>query len=353
MLQKVNTKRLTAGLIVLTFLVIAVGGLIRVLDAGESCPDWPTCFGTWGFDISPEEQEAWWNENPDEIDSRGEHHRYTTFEIFTEWFHRLLAGAILGPLVILNWLTIRRNEDVSRKTTFASNLALGLIIWQGALGWLTVEIDNVHWSVAMHLSSALAFILSLIWLWICINRDEANQPSWFEFDPILASKWKNRIAWLGFGTFTTVFAGVFVATTPGADQICGVSGDVNSWPLCKGNYFPEIVDLENQSQIIHRWLVAIVGGILLLACWFVRKEQIQHQHGLVLRNWIWAASALYCLNIAIGALYILSWSPENETFLEMLSLIHLLVGSTSFLTLATAWLAISALALHEPAPETL
>ena len=39
MLQKVDTKRLTAGLIVLTFLVIAVGGLIRVSDAGESCPD--------------------------------------------------------------------------------------------------------------------------------------------------------------------------------------------------------------------------------------------------------------------------------------------------------------------------
>ena len=131
--RKSILKRLTAGLIVLTFLVIAFGGLIRVSDAGESCPDWPTCFGTWGFDISPEEQERWWNENPDEIDSRGEHHRYTTFEIFTEWFHRLLAGAILGPLVILNWLTIRRNEDTSRNTIFASNLSLGLIIWQGTL----------------------------------------------------------------------------------------------------------------------------------------------------------------------------------------------------------------------------
>ena len=203
MLDKVDTKKLTAGLIVLTFLVIAFGGLIRVSDAGESCPDWPTCFGTWGFDISPEEQESWWNENPDEIDSRGEHHRYTTFEIFTEWFHRLLAGAILGPLVILNWLIVRRNEESSRNTIFASNLSLGLIIWQGTLGWLTVKIDNVHWSVALHLSSALAFILSLTWLWICINRDEGNQPSWFEFDPVLASKWKSRIAWLGVGTFTT------------------------------------------------------------------------------------------------------------------------------------------------------
>ena len=252
-----------------------------------------------------------------------------------------MAGAILGPLVILNWLTVRRNEDTSKSSTFASNLALGLIIWQGALGWLTVKIDNVHWSVAMHLSSALAFILSLIWLWICINRDEGVQPPWLEFDPILASKWKNRIAWLGLSTFTTVLAGVFVATTPGADQICGVSGDVNSWPLCNGDYLPEIVDLENQSQIIHRWLVAFVGGILLIASWYVRNEQIQHQHGIILRNWIWAATALYCLNIAIGALYILSWSPDNETFREMLSLIHLLVGSTSFLTLATSWLAVS------------
>ena len=49
-------------------MVIALGGLIRINDAGESCPDWPTCFGTWGFDISAEEQGEWWEENPDEID---------------------------------------------------------------------------------------------------------------------------------------------------------------------------------------------------------------------------------------------------------------------------------------------
>ena len=302
MLEKVDTKRLTAGLIVLTFLVIAVGGLIRVSDAGESCPDWPTCFGTWGFDISQEEQGLWYSENPDEIDSGGWNQRYTTFEIFTEWFHRLLAGVILGPLVILNWLVIRRNEESSTSTNFASNLALGLIIWQGALGWLTVKIDNVHWSVALHLSSALVFILSLIWLWICINRDEGNQPAWFEFDPVLASKWKNRIMGLGIGTFSTVFIGVFVATTGQADQICGVSGGADSWPLCKGELLPEIYDLERQSQIIHRWAVAIVAIALFIACGVVRNEQVQHQHGIVLRNWIWAATGFFVLNIAIGAL---------------------------------------------------
>ena len=62
-----------------------------------------------GFDISEEEQGEWWDENPDEADSRGSGHRYTTFQIFTEWFHRLLAGAFVGPLVILNWFLVRRD----------------------------------------------------------------------------------------------------------------------------------------------------------------------------------------------------------------------------------------------------
>ena len=89
-------RRLTAGLIVITFLVIALGGIIRIYDAGESCPDWPTCFGTLGFDVSEAEQEAWYEANPDEIDSRGAGHRYTTFQIFTEWGHRVLAGAAVS-----------------------------------------------------------------------------------------------------------------------------------------------------------------------------------------------------------------------------------------------------------------
>ena len=156
---------------------------------------------------------------------------YTTFEIFTGG-SQTIGRSNSWPSGNSKLANIRRNEDTSKRSIFASNLALGLIIWQGALGWLTVKIDNIHWSVAMHLSSALAFILSLIWLWICINRDEGIQPSWLEFDPILGSKWKNRIAWLGLSTFTTVFAGVFVDSTPGADQICGVSGDVNSWSIC-------------------------------------------------------------------------------------------------------------------------
>ena len=70
----VSPRRATEVLVVLTIMVIAMGGMIRIYDAGESCPDWPTCFGTFGFDISEEEQGEWWDENPDEADSRGSGH---------------------------------------------------------------------------------------------------------------------------------------------------------------------------------------------------------------------------------------------------------------------------------------
>ena len=75
---------LTKVIVITTILVIALGGTIRIYDAGESCPDWPQCFGTWGFMVDEAEQAAYWEVNPDQIDSRGAEHRYTTFEIFVE-----------------------------------------------------------------------------------------------------------------------------------------------------------------------------------------------------------------------------------------------------------------------------
>ncbi len=212
--------------------------------------------------------------------------------------------------------------------------------------------DNEHWSVALHLASALAFELSLIWLWLCISRDTNETPKWIEFDPVLATRWKNRIAWLGFGSFIALFAGVFVATTGGANTGCGVNGFAESWPLCHGKLFNTIENLEDQSQIIHRWIVAIVEIALLAAAWLIMKEQKQHQHGQILRNWIWTATGLFLLNVVVGAFYIFSWTADSG-FEEWLSLLHLLLASLTFLVLATVWLSTSVGTLYDTTVETL
>ena len=315
-------------------IVIGLGGLIRIYDAGESCPDWPLCFGTIGFDISEEEQEAWYIENPDEVDSRGSGHRYTTFQIFTEWFHRILAGLVLGPLVILNWYMLRGGEE---KVKFASTLTVVLIVWQGAIGWLTVEMDNLHWSVALHLSSALAFTMSMFWLWLTLTRSEDGLPEWLRFDYSISKKWKVRVGLLSLGAFVSIFSGTFVSTTPGANFGCGVDGLPDSWPLCNGKIVDSVEDVVAQSQIIHRWFVGLMLIALIFASYSISNEQSGNN---VLRNWIWGSTFLFFVNTSIGAIYVLSWDLE-EGFFEFLSLVHLMMASLTFVTMAISWIGCS------------
>lgn len=314
--------------------VIGLGGLIRIYDAGESCPDWPLCFGTIGFDISEEEQEAWYIENPDEVDSRGSGHRYTTFQIFTEWFHRILAGLVLGPLVILNRYMLRGGEE---KVKFASTLTVVLIVWQGAIGWLTVEMDNLHWSVALHLSSALAFTMSMFWLWLTLTRTEDGLPEWLRFDYSISKKWKVRVGLLSLGAFVSIFSGTFVSTTPGANFGCGVDGLPDSWPLCNGKIVDSVEDVVAQSQIIHRWFVGLMLIALIFASYSISNENSGNN---VLRNWIWGSTFLFFVNTSIGAIYVLSWDLE-EGFFEFLSLVHLMMASLTFVTMAISWIGCS------------
>ena len=328
------SKGLTAGLIGLTVVVIGLGGLIRIYDAGESCPDWPLCFGTFGFDISEEEQEAWYIENPDEVDSRGSGHRYTTFQIFTEWFHRILAGLVLGPLVILNWYMLRGSDE---KVKFASTLTVVLIVWQGGIGWLTVEMDNLHWSVALHLSSALAFTMSMFWLWLSLTRTQDGLPEWLRFDYSISKKWKVRVGLLSIGAFVSIFSGTFVSTTPGANFGCGVDGLPDSWPLCNGKIVDSIEDFVAQSQIIHRWFVGLMLIALIFASYSISNEQTGNN---VLRNWIWGSTFLFFVNTSVGAIYVLSWDLE-EGFFEFLSLVHLMMASLTFITMAISWIGCS------------
>jgi len=321
----------------LTIVVIGLGGLIRIYDAGESCPDWPLCFGTLGFDVSEEEQEAWWAENPDEIDSRGSGHRYSTFQIFTEWSHRLVAAVFLGPLVLLNWHLLRKNEETGEDVRFASTLTVVLIIWQGGIGWLTVEMDNLHWSVALHLSSALAFTISMFWLWLTITRAEGEIPSWLDMEHGISSRWRNRVTWLSIGAFISIFSGTFVSTTPGANLGCGVDGMPDSWPLCGGALVDPVEDIVLQSQMIHRWIVGVMLIALIYASYLIWNEYKEDSAHIVLRNWIWGSTGLFVTNASIGAIYVISWDLE-EGFFELLSLVHLMLASLTFLAMATAWI---------------
>ena len=111
----------------------------------------------------------------------------------------------------------------------------------------------------------------------------------------------------------------------------------DSWPLCGGKIVDSVDDVVAQSQIIHRWFVGLMLIALIASSYSISKEHLGNN---VLRNWILASTFLFFANTSIGAIYVLSWDLE-EGFFEFLSLVHLMMASLTFVTMAISWIGCS------------
>lgn len=136
-----------------TLLLMAVGSATRVMNAGLACPDWPLCYGT----LIPTSQ--------------------MNLQVFLEWFHRFdaaLIGLSTIALVGLSWWYRR----VLPQWLFpASILALGLIVFQGVLGGLTVTELLRFDIVTAHLGTAMLFLTTLVAIATSLTPYEGNQTA--------------------------------------------------------------------------------------------------------------------------------------------------------------------------------
>ncbi|WAL62178.1 COX15/CtaA family protein [Thermocoleostomius sinensis] len=131
-------RRLVWKIALATFILMAIGSATRVMNAGLACPDWPLCYGT----LFPSQQ--------------------MNLQVFLEWFHRLdaaLIGLMTIALVILCWW---RRRELPAWTPWVALLALGLIVFQGVLGGLTVTELLRFDIVTAHLGTALLFFSTLL-----------------------------------------------------------------------------------------------------------------------------------------------------------------------------------------------
>jgi cytochrome c oxidase assembly protein subunit 15 len=321
--------------------VILAGGFVRISEAGESCPDWPTCFGTFGFDVSEEEQGAWYSETG-EYDSRGMDHRYTTFEIFTEWFHRLLA-TMSGAVVLLGVFLVRRGRggrgrnDLSDENWRAALASLALVLTQGLLGAITVRYDNVSWTVVLHLLFAILYTSCLFWWWIVWRRDVGSLPSWAKTSPEVVGSQEWRLALMTGATLPVILLGVWVSTGGGGsfNQGCGV-GWMQGWPLCQGALMPAGLDNQAvQAAWVHRLAVLIVGVFLVKGFLQFRGETAGSAKPLEVMFGLGVLA--YLLNVLAGASYVIM-GARAEGFPESISLLHLSLATDSILLLSFALL---------------
>lgn len=321
---------------VMAMIVIVVGGTIRIYDAGESCPDWPQCFGTWGFDVSEEDQGKWYN-STQEFDSRGADHRYTTFEIFVEWVHRLIASLLAIP-VLANFLIIYKKRETYGDSLVKISFATGILLMiQGAAGAVTVHFDNADWTVALHLSLASIFVSVLLFQFVLMRLKEGAEWSSFKVPMQFRQSELKRITILSLAVLILLILGAWVSSTAGGNYNQGCSiGFPDGWPKCQGELLPSLDGAGIIVQMVHRLGAGLVGIALVIGNMKLKEKTIEYNASNLFSKYMHWSMIFWFMNVFVGGFYIIL--ADNDDFPEGLSLLHLIFGVASFLTAAYSWI---------------
>ena len=137
---------------ILSYLLIFVGGLVRVSGSGLGCPDWPKCFGRWVPPTSIEQI-------PAHIDP-------TAFNIVLAWieYGNRMLGVIVGISILLMTIIAVIYFKKNSKILLSSLLSLFLVIANGGLGAIVVSsvlnpfIVSLHMILALFLVSVLSYV---------------------------------------------------------------------------------------------------------------------------------------------------------------------------------------------------
>lgn len=318
---------LPLAIAIMAMMIVIVGGTIRIYDAGESCPDWPQCFGTWGFDVSEEDQTEWYDETG-EYDSRGPDKTYTIFEIFVEWIHRLLASLMAIP-VLVNFLIIWKRKEIYGDNLVKISFFTGILLTvQGIAGAVTVKFDNADWSVALHLGLASIFLYILIWQYFAMRKLEgADWPVFKVQNGFKQSEYK-RIRTLTLLLFLLLILGAWVSSSPNANQGCSV-GFPDGWPKCQGDFLPSLDNSGILIQMVHRLGAGLIGIALVLGGMKFKEKATEFNVNKTYTNMLDTATGFWFINVIIGGMYIVL---AETGFPERLSLLHLILGVLSFLS---------------------
>ena len=150
-------RRLAFWTGIATILLIIVGGIVRVSESGLGCGPagsglhgWPFCNG----DIIP-------GLDPNSI---------------IEYSHRALAS-IVGLMMLALAIWTVRSYRANRNLVYAAVGAFLLVVAQGLLGALTVELNLGAGLVAAHLGIAMILLSLIVYIWRSSRRGRDRRRS--------------------------------------------------------------------------------------------------------------------------------------------------------------------------------
>lgn len=190
MLNKRTFRRINTYTIIAVYLLIVVGSIVRVTEAGMGCPDWPRCFGgyTPPTHISqlPENYKDMFlakrlakNERlsgllgrlgftglADRIVSDPNiqvEEDYSSTKAWIEYINRLI-GVLIGFFIIANMIWSFSYRRVTPIIPVMAVLAFILVLFQGWIGSLVVSTNLLPGFISFHMSLALLLVAFLIYI---------------------------------------------------------------------------------------------------------------------------------------------------------------------------------------------
>lgn len=255
-------RRLTAVTAVATYLLIVMGGVVRVTGSGLGCGDkdqWPLCHGAL---LPPLQQ--------------------TALIEFTHRWVAAVATALVVSLAVVVWARYRH----VRRLIVGASVVVVLFIVQIVLGAITVEFNLPSGVIMIHLANALLLLGALVWMAVITATagSQRSRPS-----PATA-----RVALRAMvATYVLALSGALVVDQ-GAGAACA------GWPLC-GNGFQLSSGQYADINLLHRLVAGIV--VLLLGYSMMRLRRARPGDRALHRATL-AVTLLIVAQVAAGALVV-------------------------------------------------
>ncbi len=269
-------------------LQITFGGVVRVTESGDGCPDWPLCYGRL---IPPVEKHA-----------------------LIEWTHRT-AGVLVGLTIVA--ATARawaRNRD-NMRAAWLTSASLVLIAIVGGIGGAVVLSALNPALRTLHLAMAELVVL-LLGFAIVAAAWPGNGQTASDYRTV-GKPTRRLVAWASIAAMAAILTGSY-AVWRGAGVVCP------SWPLCGGAIVP-------QSElawihVAHR-IVSLAAAVMVVVASF--RAWREHAAGDLVRWGAGAAVGLVLAQTIAGA------ANPWTTFDEWARVLHLCLGTLLWAVMIT------------------
>ncbi|HYG51513.1 MAG TPA: COX15/CtaA family protein [Flavobacteriales bacterium] len=174
--------------LVMLYLVILAGSVVRMTGSGMGCPDWPKCFGKWippsSEDQLPKDYQKTYAEKgikkterfasliekfgfkevANELRKEAKHRKPEKFnaaKTWTEYVNRLI-GALAGLFVLISTLFAVRFYKTNSNWFWLSLLNLVLIVITAWFGAIVVATNLMPWIITVHMMLAVVLVMNQV-----------------------------------------------------------------------------------------------------------------------------------------------------------------------------------------------